>query len=90
MQTNKWETLRDEDEDEDEDGDDEDSLACPAIASSSEDENPGMPNIQELRDLQLVTRRKRRFEKPKQIKKIKFRECNCNDRDCDRDRWIQQ
>eukprot|EP00973_Karenia_brevis_P006961 944449-Karenia_brevis.AAC.1 len=56
LQTNRWETLRDDDDDDDEE--DRDSLECPAVISSSEDEGTGIPSVQDLRDMNLVTKRR--------------------------------
>eukprot|EP00973_Karenia_brevis_P060500 8414490-Karenia_brevis.AAC.1 len=39
--------------------------------------------------MKLVTRRKSRLEKNKQIEKVKFKECKCEDIECSRERWIQ-
>eukprot|EP00973_Karenia_brevis_P088595 12284907-Karenia_brevis.AAC.1 len=39
--------------------------------------------------MKLVTRRRTRFERNSQTKKVKFMGCKCDDQDCDRDMWIQ-
>eukprot|EP00973_Karenia_brevis_P053781 7471643-Karenia_brevis.AAC.1 len=70
--TNKWETFRDEnDEDEDEeDENDRESLDCPSLVVSSDDEVTGTPTIQDLKGMKLVTKRRTRFERNRQTKKV--------------------
>eukprot|EP00973_Karenia_brevis_P028862 3979725-Karenia_brevis.AAC.1 len=79
IKSNKWESLTEGDEDEEEEGDD---TKCAPLVSSSESESDEIPSIKELREMKLVTRRKSRFERNKQIKGVSLktnymREENC-------------